>query len=102
LNCGRPSRRTIRFPLQTAVTFSWTNGNGQHQQGEGLSRDVSEHGAFVIAPHCPPVGSHVALKIALEGVPDEIGPLPVEVQGAVLRVEQSPAETGKGGFAIEY
>ena len=70
--------------------------------GEGLSRDVSEHGAFVISPFCPPVGANVMLKIALEDSPNELGPLPVELKGEVLRVEQPPSETGNGGFAIEY
>jgi hypothetical protein len=104
LNLGRPARRTLRFLLQTAVTFWWTNGNGEPREGEGRSRDVSEHGAFVFAPTCPPVGTNVVLKIDLEGIPDDIGRLPVEVEGEVLRVEQCPAERGMltGGFAIQY
>jgi hypothetical protein len=102
LHPARIARRTLRFLLQTAVTFWWTNGDGQPRQGEGRSRDVSEHGAFVFAPICPPVGASVALTIDLEGISDEIGPLPVEVEGEVLRVEQSAAESGTGGFAIEY
>ena len=95
---------TLRFLLQTGVTFRWTNGDGQSRHGEGRSRDVSEHGAFVFAPVCPPVGTSVALTIDLEGIPDEFGPLPVRVAGEVLRVEQSPAERGMitNGFAIEY
>jgi hypothetical protein len=65
---------------------------------------VSEHGAFVFAPDCPPVGTTVVMTIDLEGIPDEIGALPVEVEGEVLRVEKSPAERGMltGGFAIQY
>jgi hypothetical protein len=104
LNHERPARRTLRFLLQTAVTFLWTNGNGEHRQGKGRSRDVSEHGAFVFAPNCPPIGARVMLTIDLEGIPDEIGPFPVEVEGEVLRVEQSPAERGMltDGFAIQY
>jgi hypothetical protein len=44
------------------------------------------------------------MKIALDGIPDEIGVLPVEVQGEVLRVEKCPAERGMltGGFAVQY
>jgi hypothetical protein len=104
LNFAHPARRTLRFLLQTAVTFQWTNGNGESRQGEGRSRDVSEHGAFVFAPICPPVGANVTVKIDLDGIPDEIGLLPVEVDGEVLRVERSPAERGMltSGFAIEY
>ena len=101
---GHPARRTLRFLLQTAVAFRWTDGNGKPRMGEGRSRDVSEHGAFVFAPICPPVGANVVVKIDLEGIPDEIGALPVEVDGEVLRVEQSPAERGMltSGFAIQY
>jgi|HubBroStandDraft_1064217.scaffolds.fasta_scaffold16094_2 hypothetical protein len=100
----RPARKTLRFLLQTAVTFWWTNGNGEARQGEGRSRDVSEHGAFIFASSCPPVGTSVVLKIDLEGIPDEIGRLPVEVEGEVLRAEQCPAERGMltGGFAVQY
>jgi hypothetical protein len=104
LNLGCPTRKTLRFLMQTAVTFWWTNANGEARQGEGRSRDVSEHGAFVFAPSSPPVGASVVLKIDLEGIPDEIGHLPVEVEGEVLRVEQCPAERGMltGGFAVQY
>jgi PilZ domain len=104
LNLGRPARTTLRFLLQTAVTFWWTAGNGEPRQGEGRSRDVSEHGAFVFASCCPPVGANLTLKIDLDGIPDEIGRLPVEVEGEVLRVEQCIAERGMltGGFAVQY
>ncbi len=100
----RPARKTLRFLLQTAVTFWWTNGSGEARHGEGRSRDVSEHGAFIFASSCPPVGTSVVLKIDLEGIPDEIGRLPVEVEGEVLRAEQCPAERGMltGGFAVQY
>jgi hypothetical protein len=101
LNPGRPARKTIRFPLQVPVTFWWVNGNGKTRQGEGRSRDLSEHGAFVFAPVCPPVGTNVVLTIPLEGVPNEVGPIPVKVEGEVRRIEQVPDE-GKEGFAIQY
>jgi hypothetical protein len=84
------------------VTFWWENVNGERQQGEGRSRDISEHGAFVLTPVCPPIGASVSLRIDLEGILDEIGSLPVEVNGEVLRVEQSGAESGADGFAIQY
>jgi hypothetical protein len=102
LSPARQARRTLRFPLQTTVTFRWTNGNGDEHQGEGRSRDVSEHGAFVLAPDCPPVGTNVVLKIALEGIANGMSALPMELKGEVLRVEQPPAQAGNGGFAVGY
>ena len=55
-----------------------------------------------MAPLCPPVGANVVLKIALEGIPNGIAALPLELKGEVLRVERPLAEIGNGGFAIEY
>jgi L-ascorbate metabolism protein UlaG (beta-lactamase superfamily) len=101
LNLGRPVRRSLRSPLQRAVTFWWTNGDEESRQGEGRSRDVSEHGAFVFAPVCPPVGTSVVLTIDREGIPNEIGVLPVDVKCEVLRVEPPTAEWEAGGFAIQ-
>ena len=98
----RQARRTLRFAFQTAVKFCWASVSGELQHGEGRCRDFSEHGAFVLTPICPPVGTNVSLMIDLEGIPDEIGPLPVEVNGEVLRVEQSAGESGAIGFAIQY
>jgi hypothetical protein len=104
LTFERPARKTLRFQLQTAVTFMWTSGNGEPRQGEGRSRDMSEHGAFIFASSCPPVGTSVVLKIDLAGIPEEVGRLPVEVEGEVLRAEQCLAERGMltGGFAVQY
>ena len=102
LNPERQARRTIRLPLRAPVTFWWTNGNGKPHRGEGRSRDVSDHGAFVFAPICPPVGAIVKLTMAVEGVPDAKGLCPLEVEGEILRVEQSPSGMEMDGFAIRY
>lgn len=102
MNPERQARRTIRLPLRAPVTFWWTSANGDPQSGEGRSRDVSEHGAFVFALICPPVGANVKLKMAVDGVPDFRGPCPLEVEGEILRVEQTPSGTEMGGFAIRY
>jgi PilZ domain len=91
-------RATIRFPLEAPVAFRWTDENGTRQQGEGSSRDISEHGAFVFAAACPPVGSNVELRIPLEGLPDATG---IDVQGSVIRVERPAEGIGSSGFAVK-
>jgi hypothetical protein len=69
-----------------------------YQQGDGVSRDLSERGAFVFAVECPPLGTTVDLKINLQRLEDINGIGPVEFEGRVLRVEHS--ESGDG-FAVE-
>jgi hypothetical protein len=43
----------------------------------------------------------VLLEIDLEGIPDKVRPLPLEVKGEILRIEQSASER-EVGFAIQY
>jgi hypothetical protein len=67
------------------------------QQKEGISRDLSERGAFILTQDCPPVGSTVDLKIILEALQEVRAVLPLEFQGQVLRVERSESICG---FAV--
>lgn len=83
-----------------SVVFWWKDENGTYQQNEGRGRDVSDRGAFVFAAACPPVGTNVGLKISLEGSPDATPALRIDVEGRVLRVEQSRTGEGNSGFAV--
>jgi hypothetical protein len=98
-NLTRVARTTIRYPLETSVVFWWKDENGTYQQNEGRGRDVSDRGAFVFAAACPPVGTAIGLRISLEGFRDAAPALRIEVEGRVLRVEQSRKQ-GNSGFAV--
>lgn len=97
MQIAKVPRATIRFPLEAPVAFRWTDENGNRQQGEGSSRDISERGAFVFAAACPPVGSNVELRIPLEGLPDATG---IDLEGCVVRVEQARPGKRSSGFAV--
>ena len=90
----------MRFPLDVSVVFWWTDVNGEHQQGEGRSCDLSELGAFVFASVCPPEGAQVGLRIPITQFPDVAQPLRMEVEGRVLRVEEVRSGHWRDGFAI--
>jgi PilZ domain len=96
---GRPTRKSMRYPVTAPVSFSWKDENGNRCQGEGTSRDVSETGTFVFAPGCPPTGADVTLRIFLVALPGAREILRVEVDGRVLRVEQA-TPAGNCGFAV--
>ena len=96
---GNPTRKSMRYPVRAPVSFSWNDENGNRCQSEGTSRDVSETGAFVFAPACPAAGAHVKLRIVLVELPGPTKIARVEVDGRVLRVEQSTA-AGSSGFAV--
>ena len=90
----------MRFPVRTPVIFWWTNEHGERQQAEGHSRDISEQGAFVFAPDCPPLGVNVGLRIDVEALPDANKTLPIEFEGTIVRVEQPGVENASSGFAV--
>ena len=94
------ARKTIRFPLQAPVVFWWKDENGNHQQGQGHSRDISESGTFVRAAACPPLGARVGLRISLEAAVGATEILPIEFDGHVLRVERVNAGSESSGFAV--
>jgi hypothetical protein len=90
----------MRYPVQGRVSFWWKDEDGNLRQGEGTSRDISETGTFVLALACPPVGADVELRIFLVALPQAMRALRMELEGQVLRVEQTAAGMGSSGFAV--
>jgi hypothetical protein len=92
------SRRGIRFPVEAAAAFWWTDAQGVVQQGEGHTRDVSEHGVFVVSDVCPPLGIRVRLHFCLD--PNTKHSLGIDIDGHVLRVDKVSGRHAFCGFAI--
>jgi hypothetical protein len=90
----------MRYPLEAQVSFHWKDKDGTERRGQGTSRDLSETGTFVFAPACPPVGSKVELRISVAALPSAASALRMELEGRVLRVEQTTVRKGSGGFAV--
>lgn len=96
---GKPTRKSMRYPLKVPVSFSWKDENGIEQKGEGSSRDVSETGTYVLASGCPPTGTDVELKLVV-AARDAPRVLNMEFEGRVLRVERHAAAQAECGFAV--
>lgn len=93
------ARKSIRFPLEASVTFFWTSEAGMSRHGAGRSRDISEHGVFVLADDCPPLGSKIGLNISLPEFSDIAQALRVQIEGRVLRIDTGSG-MGASGFAV--
>ena len=101
-------RTEIRYRLTASVVFRW-RGPGLHLlQGEGVCRDVSVTGIFVLTPTCPPTGTVVNMEIFFPSLRIGAQTLKLVTEGRVVRLEH-PAwgEQGNGfaallsdGFAI--
>jgi hypothetical protein len=94
----RRARKDIRYPLEAPVSFSWKDGHGVHHC-EGHTYDISDKGAFVYSSVCPPLLTKVVLKISIPAVLDSSRVL-MEVEGHVLRVEESGGKDRRNGFAV--
>jgi hypothetical protein len=94
----RRARKDIRYPLEAPVSFSWKDVHGVHHC-EGRTYDISDKGAFVFSSVCPPPHTKVVLKISIPAALDSSRVL-MEVEGQVLRVEESEGSDRRNGFAV--
>ena len=93
-------RREIRYRLDAPALFTWESAHRKCLQGEGITRDISVFGAFILTPTCPPVDVPIQVEVVL---PSLTGLKPViRVSGAarVLRVDHSSKGEGENGFAV--
>jgi PilZ domain len=91
-------RSAVRYRLQIPVLFYWENAQGHRFQGEGITRDISEVGAYVLSAASPPLKSKVELEVMF---PTHVGALKTSLRGnmQVLRLENQPDRSGPG-FAL--
>jgi hypothetical protein len=97
---ARDSRTTVRYSLQARVIFSWKDRHGFRQDASGRTRDISQKGAYVVAPECPVAGATVALKIFLPALAGETRTMQLETEGRVMRVEPAADSESEVGFAV--
>ena len=93
-------RKEVRYRLDAPALFTWESAHHKCLQGEGITRDISVFGAFIVTPTCPPVDVPIQVEVVL---PSLTGLKPViRVSGAarVLRVDHSSKGEGENGFAV--
>ena len=99
MDLTRGPRKSVRFALQAPVILWWKDKNGNDQQGEGCTRDISETGVFVLAADCPSAGASVRLRVFLPALRGAPRALQMDVDARVLRTEQAYG-TKTTGFAV--
>jgi hypothetical protein len=79
------------------VAFFWENAEGGKFQAEGVTRDISDVGVYVLSEKCPPLKSKVRVEVMLA----QQGIAGASLKGNmwVLRVEDGPEFAGCG-FAL--
>jgi hypothetical protein len=90
-------RGATRFGLRVTVVCRWKAADGSVHEIDGLTRDISTGGVYVVSSVPPREGIQVGLEVFLPPLRPGLQPLRLGCDGEVVRVERGvPA----GGFAV--
>ena len=93
-------RKEIRYCLEAPATFTWENFQNKCLQGEGLTRDISLVGAFILSPTCPPNLTIIRVEVILPSLTGLHADIRILGKARVVRVEHPHGGRGKNGFAV--
>jgi len=91
-------RRVKRYRMSTAVIFHWKGPDNKLFQGEGVTRDMSVDGVFVLTPTCPPANAVVHLEVLLP-LSDGASKAQMKADMTVLRVDHEISGNKRSGFS---
>lgn len=88
-----------RYRVKVLAIFTWKKSGGASFRGEGMTRDISLGGAYVLSSTCPPVNTAVEMEFRL---PSFSRALSASITGRMraLRVERDLTGKGKIGFSV--
>ena len=84
--------------MNASVRFHWSGPEDGNYQGEGVTRDMSVAGAFVLTATCPPPNSVIQMEVFLP-LSDGGSKALMKADMMVLRVEHDVAGNKRSGFS---
>jgi hypothetical protein len=78
--------------------FRWSGPEDGHYQGEGVTRDLSVAGAYVLTATCPPPNAVIQMEVFFR-LSDSGAKAFMKADMMVLRVEHEVAGQNRSGFA---
>jgi len=93
-------RREVRYRLDAPAVFSWEGGRHRRFQGEGITRDISVQGAFILTATMPPPDCSVQVDLLLPSLTGMKGMMRITGKARVIRVEHLTSDTWIHGFAV--
>jgi hypothetical protein len=93
-------RIEIRYRLDAPAVFSWEGAPHRRFQGEGITRDISVQGAFIMTASMPPPDCPVQVDLLLPSLTGTQGMMRITGKARVIRVEHPSSETWIHGFAV--
>ena len=95
---GKERRKHVRYPVRLPVFFSWKKRGSAVVPCEGITRDISLRGAYVLSAICPPVATVIEMEILLPRSLRKPNLLIVD-KVRILRVERASRKKLGTGFS---
>jgi hypothetical protein len=93
-------RKEIRYRLEAPAIFSWENFQNKRLRGEGLTRDISILGAFIVTPTCPPNLTVIRVEVVLPSLEGMQTGIRILGRAQVVRIVHRSGGKGENGFAV--
>jgi len=93
-------RREIRYRLDAPAVFSWEGMRHKRFQGEGVTRDISVQGAFILTATMPPPDCPVQVDLLLPSLTGMKAMMRITGRARVIRVEHPNKDAWIHGFAV--
>jgi hypothetical protein len=93
-------RTQIRYRLDAPVVFSWEGVLHRRFQGEGITRDISVQGAYILTATMPPPDCPIQVDLHLPPLTGMKATMRITGKARVIRVEHSSSDTWIHGFAV--
>jgi hypothetical protein len=93
-------RKEMRYRLDAPAVFSWEGPRHRRFQGEGITRDVSVQGAFILTATVPPPDCPIQLDLLLPSVGGFISTMRISGKARVIRIEHPAGGEWVRGFAV--
>jgi PilZ domain len=93
-------RKGIRYRLDAAAIFSWEGGSRGCFHGEGITRDISAQGAFILTATMPPPGSLIHVDLFLPSLSTTNVDVRITGEARVIRVDYQSTDSWIHGFAV--
>ena len=82
------------------MTFEWRDAQGVVGCGQGVTRDISSKGMFILSDCLPPAKVDLRLEVLFGSVVGQESSLQLEVEALVLRLEPAAIFGALSGFAV--
>lgn len=93
-------RKDIRYRLDAPAVFSWEGGRHGRFHGEGMTRDISVQGAFILSATLPPPDCPIQIDLLLPSLTGMSTVMRITGKARVTRVERCSGDSWIHGFAV--